>query len=505
DNDNTTALGGLISATLDLEKWDETRTYIDRLRELDYDAAAIANWEAHLCQKKGNYLEARTWARKAVDLAPDDKIYLNNLGVNAQDAGYMEEAIVALERVLQTNPDDGSAQNNLGTIYMELGDFARSRQYFEAILAHNPDDTFALSNMGVCLSRENRPQDALPFFEKLHALPHRIARAPAHYAKALLALGNFAQGWPMNEARWHAPTMTQARRLFEQPMWDGGSLKGKRLLVHSEQGYGDCLQFSRFIQRLALLPEGSRADEVLFETHPHTARLFGQSFKNVTIFDRQDTYPKAPQGVDFDVHAPMMSLPMIFGTELATVPCDIPYLQAIGRDIKKFCAELPKNNGEKRVGLVWAGAKREFSAAQIALDARRSLRLQDMATIIENHGNLQWISLQKDVPEHDKDVLTKITALHDPMPLVNDFADTAAIIANLDLIISVDTAPCHLAAAMGKPVWMLNRYDLCWRWLVGRDDTPWYPTMRLFRQTANNHWPELLRDLDAALDEYAKH
>jgi glycosyl transferase family 9 (putative heptosyltransferase) len=198
----------------------------------------------------------------------------------------------------------------------------------------------------------------------------------------------------------------------------------------------------------------------------------------------------------FDYHCPLLSLPLAFGTIMQTIPAAVPYLSGDPTPWADFLAGLPG----LKVGLVWAGKSRTAQPHAVAIDKRRSMRLTDMAPLLRVPG-CSFVSLQCGPPASQMHAVTDAKALHDVAGQIEDWADTAGLISGLDLVISVDTAVAHLAGALGRPVWMLNRFDSCWRWLMGRDDTPWYPTMRLFRQTSRGDWARVLERVERALEE----
>jgi len=299
---------------------------------------------------------------------------------------------------------------------------------------------------------------------------------------ALLAQGDLATGWEEYEWRWKTPHFVAACRNFSQPQWRGESAAGRTLLIHAEQGYGDTLQFCRYAPMAA-----ARGLRVILEVPQPLVRLL-RSLPGVDqVVARGEDLPA------FDLHCPMLSMPLAFGTTLATIPSAPFYLQADAGQVAAWRTRLDAMEDQNpRIGLVWAGNPRRHAPELAAIDRRRSLPLEQLAPLLDLSG-LHFFSLHKDGPAPEG---VKAT---DFMHEMKDFADTTALIANLDLVISVDSAVAHLAAALGKQVWLLDRFDPCWRWLRGRRDSPWYPTVLLYRQTHPGDWAPVLAEVAANL------
>jgi len=405
---------------------------------------------------------------------------------------------------------------------MQLGDFAEAEAAYRQALALDPRDRMAHLNRIVALATMGRSADAaaagreavrsLPHAAEVHVdigsdlmLLHRLAEAEAvlreslqlypdsvtahvNLSHTLLLGGRLAEGWREYEWRWSSLVMGLQPRAFAQPAWSGESLAGRTLLIHAEQGLGDTLQFCRFVPPLAAL--GAR---VVIEAQPPLARLLRSLPGVAAIVAAGDPLP------DFDLHLPLMSLPLRLGVTLDTLPGPIPYLEpepAAAAHWQQRLAALPG----LRVGLVWAGGSIRGVPTQQAVDRRRSLELEQLAPLAGLAG-VSFVSLQKGEPSREPRPQGLI--LHDWTDELDDFADTAALASGLDLVIAVDTSVAHLAGALGRPVWMLNRFDTCWRWLLGRDDSPWYPTLRQFRQPAPGDWGRVIQAVRAALVDLA--
>jgi hypothetical protein len=299
---------------------------------------------------------------------------------------------------------------------------------------------------------------------------------------ALLALGDLAQGWEEYEWRWKTRLM-QGRRHFPQPQWRGEAAGGRTLLVQAEQGFGDTIQFCRYATLAA-----ARGLRVILEAQKPLVRLL-RCLPGVDLVVEQGDGPPP-----FDLQCPMLSMPLAFGTTVGTIPSAASYLEADAALAAAWRARLSAVAGhDLRIGLVWAGNPGSELPSMAARDRRRSVAPDLLAPLFGLPG-LRFFSLQKDGPAAPGGF-----PLTDFMGGMGDFADTAALVAGLDLVISVDTAVAHLAAALGKPVWLLDRFDHCWRWLAGRRDSPWYPSLRVYRQPRPGDWApviaEVVRDL----------
>jgi hypothetical protein len=317
-----------------------------------------------------------------------------------------------------------------------------------------------------------------------------------------LKAGDFASGWPLHEQRWQAESMRRAaailaQRNFKVPLWLGQEpLPGKTIFIWPEQGHGDVMQFVRYTEQVASL--GSK---VLLAAHTSTVRLLTQSFSHPRI---EVVLDLEEHSYEFDFHCPILSLPLACGTDsLDKIPAKAPYLFAEPQEVLVWEGRIRQSDGALRqraggrVGVVWAGG------ARLGNDAERSLSLSHFAPLITTFKSdeVQFFSLQTGdaAAQLQSAPCLPITDLSADL---KDWADTAALIANLDLVIACDTAVAHLAAAMGKQTWILSRFNGCWRWLEGRDDSPWYPTVRLFRQKTHGDWDGVMADVVTALASY---
>jgi len=421
---------------------------------------------------------------KGLTLSPQTAELHNSLGNVLYDLGRLDDAIFRYTEAIRLKPDYLQAHNNLGTVYCDqdrLDDAMGS--YLEA-LSIDPNCADAHTNLGVALHRMGRPDLAVRAYRDAIRLGPDMIDAPINLAMALLLQGDYAEGWRLFEKRWLSRHLKLGVRTFRQPVWNG-DLEPERLLIHAEQGLGDTLQFCRY------LPLIDRRHRIVLEVDAPLVSLMRQLPGVEAVVARGGPLP------DFDAHCPIMSLPFVFGTTLQTIPNQTPYLWADPVKVAGWAKRLEPAKG-LRVGLVWAGGARPDQPGLAPVNRRRSMNLATLAPLAQATG-VSFVSLQKGPPALEAHAPPPGMALFDFAGDLHDFTDTAALVETLDLVISVDTAVAHLAAAMGKPVWLLNRFDTCWRWLMNRDDSPWYPTVRLFRQPAPGDWDSVTTDVAAAL------
>jgi len=413
----------------------------------------------------------------ALAFAPDQPEALTNLCVLMQESGDLAQAIAHGRAALARAPDFAEAAANLGNALLTVGDFAGAEDAYCTALARRGDFAAAWSNLGAALRDQGRLGEAESACRAAIALQPEMAGAHYNLALTLLTAGRFAEGWAEHEWRWRIGTMRP--RDLACPPWRGEAVAGRRILLHAEQGLGDTLQFARYAPLLA-----ARGAHVILEVQAPLKRLCATLAGVAEVYAAGEALPAA------DLHAPLMSLPYLFRTELTSVPAATPYFATAP------AAEPVASAGHLRVGLVWAGDPRPHEPRAHFADRRRSLPLEAFAPLAAIAG-VRFVSLQLgtaacEPPPPGLRLDTALTA-------GGDFADTASVIAGLDLVISVDTAVAHLAGALGKPVWLLSRFDGCWRWLRDRDDSPWYPTLKLYRQSRPGDWARVVSRIAADL------
>jgi tetratricopeptide (TPR) repeat protein len=408
-------------------------------------------------------------------IAPDDTELLNRRGVASLELGRPHEALENFERVLAADSDHLDALGNRGNALIKLNRPAEALLSYDQALAFAPDNAQLLTNRAAALRRLDRPHEAVTSARRALVSRPDFAQAKFVEGVARLTLGDFS-GWRGYEARWGVGFLASHRRSFTAPLWLGApSLDGKTILLHAEQGYGDTLQFVRYAPLLA-----GRGANVVLEVQPELARLLSPLPGVAAVIARGKSLPR------FDFHCPLLSLPLAFGTELATVPAAIPYVAPADHDVALWRDRLPRRR--PLIGLVWSGERSHDN------DRNRSLRLETLLPLLQT-PDATFVSLQHEARDEDAALLQEQSAIVHVGDRLHDFADTAAAVSLLDAVISVDTAVAHLAGAMGKSLLLLLPFGADFRWLRGRDDSPWYPTARLFRQPEFGDWASVIEAL----------
>ncbi|MDB5458871.1 MAG: sulfotransferase [Caulobacteraceae bacterium] len=444
--------------------------------------------------KAGEVNEGIGLIRRSIALDPRDAAAHGNLGNALRETGAHDEALEACEAALALDPGFLDAQVNRASALLELGRPAEALAGYDAALARQPNLAWVLNNRGNALRALNRNAEAADSFDKAMALEPGVAEIRVNAGFARLALGDYARGLELLEWRWKSQRMVAylRSRAFSAPFWRGEEpLAGKTLLLHSEQGFGDILQFCRYAK-----PAADRGARVVVEVEAPLAALMATLPGVDQLVEHGQPLPA------FDLHCPMMSLPFAFRTTVETIPAGVPYLFADPARTAAWAARLgPKTR--PRVGLAWSSGVRPDQPELKAINGRRNIPLAKLAAL--KGVNADFFSLQKGQPAEGEFAALDQGAWDGP-PIadtakdIGDFADTAALIETLDLVVTVDTSTAHLAGALGKPVWIMNRFDACWRWLPQRLDSPWYPTARLFLQPAIGDWDSVLAEVRSALE-----
>jgi tetratricopeptide (TPR) repeat protein/ADP-heptose:LPS heptosyltransferase/glycosyltransferase involved in cell wall biosynthesis len=428
---------------------------------------------ANLFKDKGLLSEAIATYRQALAINPNLTNTLLGLGTLLQQQGELTEALNCYRQAVQLEPYNAEAHNNVGALYHEQGQTKAAIFHYRQALDLKPNFVDAINNLGHALVDRGEFKEAFACHYRSLELQPDHPTAHLEFALTLLVLGDLQRGFAEYEWRWRTPQLEP--REFQQPVWDGSDLQGKTILLHVEQGFGDSIQFIRYAPILY-----SQGAKVLVACYPELMRLFatvrGIEYLSVS-FEGLPT---------FDCHAPLMSLPHLLGTTLENIPANIPYISPPAE-----CSFALASDAKLKVGIVWAGSPKRRK------DRQRSCSLNDFLEFLDVPG-IAFYSLQKDLSEIDRSLLNQ-HLIPDLSPHLHDFADTAAAISQLDLVICVDTSVAHLAGALGKPVWVLLGFAPDWRWLLDRDDNPWYPTARLFRQRQPESWQELFEEVKVSL------
>ncbi|MBL8200612.1 MAG: tetratricopeptide repeat protein [Chromatiales bacterium] len=452
--------------------------------------------EAHfnlgnVLQAAGQPQEAVASYQRAVTLKPDHAEAHNNLGAQLEITGRLDEAAASYRRALALRPDFPEAHNNLGNVLLAAGRPDEAIASYQAAIARRPDYAEAHNNLGNALQAAGRLDEAVRSHDRALGLRPDFPDARWNKSFALLLQGDFAAGWPLFEARWELLGNHPDVPVFDRPLWLGDApLAGRTLLVHHEQGLGDTLQMLRYVPLLA-----ARGARVVLQV-PAALAALAATVPGVDAVVAPGT-PLPPH----DLHCPCMSLPLACGTTLSTIPAEVPYLSVPEVVRAAWQARLGDRSGQPRIGLAWSGSTAHRN------DRQRSVALRDLLPLLATPA--EFHSLQKEYRPDDQEQFAADGRLRDWSAALDDFADTAGLIGRLDLVIAVDTAVAHLAGALGKPVWLLLPAAPDYRWLLGRTDSPWYPTMRLFRQPAPGNpgdaWQPVLHELSAALATFLHH
>ncbi len=464
-----------------------------------------------ICCQRGDLEQGIVLYRQVLAIRPEHREARENLNLALWKQGkrWMDEAIAHFNLAINFEPANVPTHNVLASIYLEQGLYEQAVTLYQQSLAADPSNITALNGIGAALQLQGKSSFAAHFYQRALALqPNNIDslvgvskamldqgnlddalslinralslspnHAIARYNRALMLIqqGNFHEGFA--EYEWRFKTGEFPPCPFKQPVWDGKPLLGKTLLLHAEQGLGDTLQFIRYAA--IATQSGGR---VIFTCHRPLIRLLSM------LPGIADFIPLGLPLPAFDVYAPLLSLPAILGTTLETVPHSVPYISPPASDWQLPIAP-PFSNADPhllKVGIVWSGGN------LYKQNYRRSLSLKQFEPVLEV-PNIALYSLQKGIPQIEIAELGWESRLQDLSDHLSDMADTATAIAQLDLVITVDTSVAHLAGALGKPVWLLLSHVADWRWISDRDDTPWYPTMRLFRQHQPGDWQPLMQ------------
>jgi tetratricopeptide (TPR) repeat protein len=457
---------------------EESLSLLERALACNPEAADIHNSLGNTLNALERREEALEHYRRAAALRPNFPEVHLNLGNTLKALDLFEEAAAAYRQALALNPHYVETLSNLGIVLARLNRLEEAVASFESALAIDRGFRMVFNNLGTTLSALNRHEEAIACFQSARELEPDSPQPVFNESIAHLALGDFARGWPGYESRWRVLELKIKARDFAKPMWDGtADISGKTILLHAEQGLGDMIFFARFVRLVV-----ERGARVVLEVQPPLKQLMSTIPGVAQVIAYGDPLP------EFDVHAPFGSLPGLFHTTLETVPATTPYL---------FPSPLPGNlrptGAAPRVGVCWAGSQGYLR------DYSRSIPLATFAPLLETPG-VSFVSLQQNLRPGDEDILARYPQIDlESDRKTGGLAGTAALIAQLDLVITVDTVIGHLAGALGKPVWILLAYGPYWVWMCGRSDSPWYPTARLFRQSAVGDWDSVVAEAAAAL------
>jgi tetratricopeptide (TPR) repeat protein len=468
-----------------LERHDEAVASYDRAIALKPDFAAALNNRGLALKALDRHEEALSSLDQALAIRPDYVEALCNRGVTLKILKRYDEALASIDKALAIIPDHVEALCNRGNILRDFNRFEEALAIYDRVLALRPDDAAAWANHGSILFEFRRFDEAFTSFEKAVALKPDYAEAHFNEVYGRLLVGDFDRGWEKFEWRWETDLMRGSKPDYPQPHWRGDSdISGKRFLAHASDGLGDTIEFCRYARLLR-----ERNATVILAVQPSLKRLLSGMSDVETVIADGDPLP------DFDVHCSIMSLPHAFRTRLENIP-PCPQIKIPGDIIDKWAARLGRKD-KPRIGIAWSGNPANQR------DAWRSMTLEDMLPLTQLPA--QFFSLQKEIRPGDQQTLENSGArIAHFGPELTDFLESAGLVSQMDLVIAVDTAIAHLCATIGRPIWILLAYVPDWRWLLDRDDSPWYPSARLFRQDATRDWPSVIRRVETALRDFLK-
>jgi tetratricopeptide (TPR) repeat protein len=496
-----------------LKRLEEALDSYDRAAALKPDDPMILNSRGSTLRDLERFSDALADLDAAITLKPDFSEAFNNRGNTYKDLELFDTALADYSQAIALNRNNADALSNRGNLYKKLERHDEALADYDQAVARDPRNAEAAYNRGTALLDLGRPEAALAEFDRAIALRPGYAEAlynrglalmnlrrtedalanyarvialdpdhqPAHWNRSLcnLALGHYREGWVDYDRRIKTDELLMPWQNCGRPQWSGNrDIAGKTIVLHAEQGFGDSIMAARYVRRVKEL--GAR---VVVGVPPALAPVMAQ-IAGIEVVTAVEALPP------FDLHCPLMSLPRAFDTTVETIPADVPYLRAPAMHLDKWRARLPQ--ASLRVGINWAGRP------DFRWDKVRSIGLGRMLPILATR-NVKFFALQKDLRDADAELLRSHPHVTLLGPDIETFADTAAIVSHLDLVISSDTSIVHLAGALGKPVWILLHAAPDWRWLLDRTDSPWYPTARLFRQSKLGDWSGVVDEVRSAL------
>jgi tetratricopeptide (TPR) repeat protein len=479
--DYAEALANRAVALCKLKRFGEALEACDRAVALQPNFAEAHANRAMALHGLERFADALLSYDRALVLRPDLADVLVNRGTTLHAMKRLDEALADFDQALTAMPGRAEVHYNRGNVLYTLKRFDEGIASYDRALTLQPGYAEVHANRGMALQDLKRFDEAIAGY--VSARTARPDFADAYYNEALCRLltGDFKRGFEVYERRWDADQHRGFRRDFAQPLWTGTeAIAGRTILLHAEQGFGDTIQFCRYAPLLAM-----RGARVVLEVQDPLRTLMASLLGVAQVLSRGEALP------DFDLHCPLLSLPRAFGTELGSVPNRVPYLRVAKDAALQWSARLGAS-GRRKIGIAWSGRPTHKN------DHNRSIMLDDFLKVFDGI-DATIVSLQREVRDTDAAMLReRANVIHFGEDL-KDFADTAALIENLDLVVAVDTSVVHLAGALGKPVWVLLPFMPDWRWLLDRDDNPWYPNVRLFRQDESRVWDDVIARAHAAL------
>ena len=463
-----------------LKRYGEALASFDRAIALNPRFGDAHSNRGSLLNRLARHDEALASFDRAIALDPGRAESHYNRGVALAELKRIDAALASYERAIALNPGHADAYNNRGIVLVELDRIDAALASYGRAIALNPRLAGAYNNAGVAFAMLNRHDEAISCYDRAIALDPGHADAHLNKGYLKILLGQYAEGWRLFEWRWRHEDKTKSPQNFPRPLWLGQEdPTGKTMLLHPEQGIGDSIQFCRFAPMVEAL-----GAKVILQTHRSLAALLGSLKDSIRVIPLGEPLP------EFDYHCPLMSLPLALATEVDAIPAEVPYLKPDESKRSQWQTRLGPR-ALPRVGLVWSGGQAHSN------DRNRSMPLENLLPVLG--PDFEFHCLQKEIRATDRAVLDMRPDLKVHVDDLGDFSDTAALVAEMDLVISVDTSVAHLAGALGKPVWILLPFAPDYRWMLARDDSPWYPTARLFRQPQRHDWASVIDKVAAQL------
>ncbi|MEW6187999.1 MAG: tetratricopeptide repeat protein [Thermodesulfobacteriota bacterium] len=469
----------------DIQQWPEASFHSQKALALEPRLGEAAHVLGISLYEQGKLDEAIEAWQKALQVNPDLPNVSFNLGIAYYNQGSLDEALFYCEKAIELDPHSAEAHYNLGLIHYGLNQPDEAVRCWQRTLQYNPRHLNASCNLGVVFQENHQLVRAMKCYEKALKIKTDFPDARWNRAVCRLLAGDFNQGWREYQWRFKVKDLFLERG-FPHPYWQGEPLEGKKILLYAEQGFGDTFQFIRYLPWVV-----NQGGTVVLEC----PREIIPMLRNQKGIDRIIPYGDPLPG--FDLQCPLLNLPLIFNTRLDTIPAKIPYLFSDQQLVHKWRMWLDQDSKRFRVGLVWAGRPIHKK------DKKRSIRINSFLPLFKM-PEVTFYSLQKGEAATQIKQFPEKESFIDLSGPLTDFSETAALIENLDLVITVDTAVAHLTGALGKPVWTLLPFSPDWRWMLDREDSPWYPTMKLFRQPVPGDWGSVMEKVRKKLEEFIK-
>lgn len=431
----------------------------------------------------GKFDDSLDACNRALSYLPGYPLAHNIKGNSLNALNRLDESIASYQQAIASNPELAEPHYNLGTTYKQLQRYPEAIASFKSAIRLIPDLAEAHNNLGTCYQDTNACQQAIESYDQAIRINPGFTEAVWNKALMKLILGEYAEGWQLYESGWEGETSFRGQpHSFSEPLWLGNEpIAGKTLLLWAEQGFGDTIQFCRY----ALMVKEQGANVVL-SVQPSLVTLLQTLDSDITVIEQGKPLPV------FDYHCPLMSLPLALKTTLESIPASTPYLFALPQYQKKWRGKAGAS-GLPVVGIAWSGSPKDEN------DRNRSISLDALRPLLEMP--FEFHCLQKELTPSDSQQLESYLNVHIHAPAISSFADTAALIAEMDLVISVDTSVAHVAAAMDKQVWILLSFAPDFRWLLEKRDSPWYPSALLYRQPSIGNWPAVIKQVCEKLQE----